>query len=99
MAPGEDSFGGASGDFVGVGGLLGGGDEFQGEDGVVGGEGELELGALFVELSQSGDGLGDVGALGPGGELAQGHFVIAADGGDGVVGGEPEEEEVVVVGG
>jgi hypothetical protein len=99
VAPGEDSFGGASCDLVGVGWVFCGCDELEGEDGVVGGEGELELGAFFVELADGGDGFGDVGPLGPGGELAEAHFVIAADGGDGVVGGEPEEEELVVVGG
>ena len=99
MAPGEDAFGGASCDLVGVGGLLCGGDELEGEDGVVGGEGELELRALFVELADGGDGFGDVGAFGPGGELAEAHLVIAADRGDCVVGGEPEKEELVVVGG
>ncbi len=97
MAPGEDAFGGASCDLVGVGGLLCGGDELEGEEGVVGGEGELELGSLFVEFAQGGDGFGDVGAFGPGGELAEAHFVIAADCGDCVVGSEPEEEEFVVV--
>ena len=98
VAPGEDAFGGASCDLVGVGGLLCGGDELEGEDGVVGGESELELGSLFVEFADGGDGLSDVGSLGPGGELAEAHFVIAADRGDCVIGGEPEEEELVVVG-
>jgi hypothetical protein len=75
------------------------GDELQGEDGIMRGERELELGSLFVEFAESGDGLGDVGAFGPGGDLAERHVVIAADRGEGVVGGEPEEEELVVVGG
>ena len=85
VAPGEDSLCGSACDFVGVGGLLGGGDELQREDRVVGGEGELEFGSLFVEFADGGDGLGDVGALGPGGDLAHPHLVIAADGGEGVV--------------
>ena len=97
VAPGEDAFGGASCDFVRVGRLLCSCDELEREDGVVGGEGELELGSLFVEFAQGGDGFGDVGAFGPGGDLAEAHLVIAADGGDGVVGCEPEEEEFVVV--
>jgi hypothetical protein len=99
VAPGQDALCGSACDFVGVGGLLCGGDELEGEDGVVGGESELELGSLFVEFADGGDGLSDVGSLGPGGELAEAHFVIAADRGDCVIGGEPEEEELVVVGG
>jgi hypothetical protein len=99
VAPGEDAFGGPACDFVGVGGVFCCGDELEREDGVVGREGELEFGAFFVELTDGCDGLGDVGTLGPGGDLAQAHLVIAADRGDGVVGGEPEEEELVVVGG
>jgi hypothetical protein len=99
VAPGQDSLCGSACDLVGVGGVFCCCDELQGEDGVVGGEGELELGALFVEFADGGDGLGDVGALGPGGDLAEAHLVIAADRGEGVVGSEPEEEELVVVGG
>jgi len=97
VAPGQDSLCGAACDFVGVGWVFCGCDELEGEDGVVGGEGELELRALFVELADGGDGFGDVGAFGPGGDLAEAHLVIAADGGNGVVGGEPEVEEFVVV--
>ena len=99
VAPGQDSLCGAACDFVGVGGVFCCGDELEREDGVVSGEGELELGALFVELTDGCDGLCDVGALGPGGDLAERHVVVAADGGEGVVGSEPEEEELVVVGG
>jgi hypothetical protein len=48
VAPAEDSFGGASCDFLRVGGALCCGDELEGDDCFVGGEGELEFGALFV---------------------------------------------------
>jgi len=83
-ATAEDSFGGAAGDLVGVAWSLCDRDELESHDGVVRGEGELELGSLFVEFADALDDLGDVGTLGPGRDLAEGEFVLARDFGDGV---------------